>query len=202
MSDRVSRWRLAAPDGHLQGVDDELGAHVIADRPAHHHPAERLEDHRQVDLAIAGRVFGDVHHPQAVRLDRIEGPVDEVRRRLGGRVASGAAPPAPPVDALHAGLAHQPFHPLAATADTLAQAQLGVHPRRPVAPPAHAVDVDDGVGQVGVVEIPIRDRLGLPGVEPGGGHLHHATTRRHRQVRAGLRDEGKGHFGRMFSRAK
>src|SRR3954471_11593389 len=47
-------------------------------------------------------------------------------------------------------------------ADTLAQAEFSVHPRRPIRPAAHAVDVDDGVGQVGVVEIPVADRVGEP----------------------------------------
>jgi hypothetical protein len=63
LGDRLALWRLTSPDGHLEGVDDELGAHVIADGPPHHHPAERLKDDSQVELAVAGGVLGDIHHP-------------------------------------------------------------------------------------------------------------------------------------------
>ena len=135
VGDRADRWP-AAPQGHLQGVDDELGPHVVADGPAHHHPAERLQHHGEVDLAVAGGMLGDVHHPQPVRFGHIELPVHEIFGRLGGRVAAGAAPPATPVDTLDAGLAHQPLDALAAAPDALAEAQLGVHPRRPIRPAA------------------------------------------------------------------
>jgi len=56
------RW-AAPPDRHLHGVDHELGPRVIGDRPAHDPTAERVEDHGQVHLAVAGGVLGDVHHP-------------------------------------------------------------------------------------------------------------------------------------------
>jgi hypothetical protein len=82
--------------------------------------------------------------------------VHGVLGRLGGRVTAGAASPAAPIDASHAGLAHQALHPFAGASDALAQPQLGVHPWRPVGAAAHAVDVDDGVGQIGVVKIPGR----------------------------------------------
>ena len=71
-----------------------------------------------------------------------------------------------PVVGCHAGsvqpgpLPHEPLHPFAATADACTEAQLGVHPRRPVAAPARPMDVDDGVGQVGVVQSPVRHRVG------------------------------------------
>jgi hypothetical protein len=120
--------RLASPRGHLQGVDDELGSHVVGDRPPHHHPAEPIENHRQVHRAVTGGMLGDVHHPQPVRFGRVEGPVHQVIGGRGGRVPASAAPPAAAMDALDAGLAHQPFHSFAAAADALAQAQLGVHP--------------------------------------------------------------------------
>jgi hypothetical protein len=32
-----ARLRLTAPAAHLQFVDDQFGAHVISDRPAHNH---------------------------------------------------------------------------------------------------------------------------------------------------------------------
>jgi len=58
---------LAPPHGHLHGVDHQLLAHVVGDRPADDPAAEGVEDGGQVDLALLRRVLGDVHHPQAVR---------------------------------------------------------------------------------------------------------------------------------------
>lgn len=51
----------------------------------HHPPAERVEDRRQVDLALAGRMLGDIHHQQAVRFGRRELAVHQIVRWLGVR---------------------------------------------------------------------------------------------------------------------
>ena len=50
----------AAPDGHLDGVDDELGADVIGDRPAHDPAGPGVEHDGEVDPALTGGVLGDV----------------------------------------------------------------------------------------------------------------------------------------------
>ena len=120
-----------SPDGHLEGVDDELGAHVIGDRPAHHAPGEGVEDHGQVGLAVLGRVLGDVHHPEAVGLGGIEGPLDQVVGRLGIEIPPRAASPAAPVDAGDSGLAHQALDPFARAAQVVAEFELGVDPGQP-----------------------------------------------------------------------
>jgi len=117
-----------APDGHLHGVDHELGADVVGDGPADDPAAEGVEHHRDVDLALGRRVLGHVHHPQPVSLGGIEGPVDQVVARIGGPVTAGAAAPLAPVDADHAGLAHEPFDPLARATQLLAETEFGVDP--------------------------------------------------------------------------
>lgn len=72
---RCAQWcgrvGVGVAGGYLDGVDDEFGADVIGDRPSHDPAAERVEDHRKVDLAGAGRVLGDVHDgkPQATSRD-------------------------------------------------------------------------------------------------------------------------------------
>jgi hypothetical protein len=63
---------------------------VVGDRPAHDSAAEGVEDHGQVHLAVAGGVFGDVHHPQAVRSSGIELAADEIIAGLAA-VAAGRA---------------------------------------------------------------------------------------------------------------
>lgn len=78
VGDGAALGRAAPPEGHLDGVDDELGADVVGDGPPDDAAAERVEHDGQVHLALAGRVLGDVHHPQPVRSGRVEGPVHEV----------------------------------------------------------------------------------------------------------------------------
>jgi hypothetical protein len=77
---------------------------VVGDRPAHDSAAEGVEDHGQVHLAVAGGVFGDVHHPQAVRSSGVELAADEIIARLAA-VATCAAASSRTVDPRDAGLA-------------------------------------------------------------------------------------------------
>ena len=202
MRNRRPLGRAPAPDRHLEGVDDELGADVVGDGPAHHPTAPGVDDDGQVALALWGGVLGDVHHPEAVRSFGVERTLHQVLGRLGGGVTSGAAPALAPIDARDARLAHEALDALFRAAGVLAQVKLGMDPRRAIGAPAHAVDVDDRVGQEGVVEVLVADRVGLPGIEARGRHLHHPTTGRHGQVRAGLGDEDVDHFGRAWSLAK
>ncbi len=90
VGDGLAVASASSPAGHLDGVGDELGAEVIGDRPAHHPSGPGVDDHRQVDLAVGGGVFGDVHAPQPIRALVIEGAVDQVG--VGVAARGGAAP--------------------------------------------------------------------------------------------------------------
>ena len=101
----VSGW-LSAPYRHLHGVRDQLGAHVIGDRPADDSAGPGVDDDGEVHLAGSGGVFGDVHDPQTVRALGVEAPVDQVV--VDGSVpGSGAATAFAVVDALSAADSHQ-----------------------------------------------------------------------------------------------
>ena len=82
---------------------------MAGDRPAHDATAEGVEDHGQIRLAVLGRVLGDVHHPQAIGLGGIEGPLDQVVGGLSTGVPTGAPSPATPVNAGNLRLAHQAY---------------------------------------------------------------------------------------------
>ena len=195
VGDRVaSRW-TTSPDGHLEGVNDELGADVIGDGPAHHPATEGVEHDGQVHLALAGRMLGDVHDPETVGLGGIEDPVHQVFGGLGVEIPPGATTTAAPMDPRDVRLAHQALHPLAGAAELLAEPQLGMDPWGAIGAAAHRPDVDDRVGEIGVVEVLVGDGLGLPGIEARGRHPHDPTADRHGQVRAGPGDEGVDHFG-------
>ena len=49
--------RSAAPDGHVEGVQDQLGAQVLSHRPAHNSPGEGVQDHRQLQPASPVRCW-------------------------------------------------------------------------------------------------------------------------------------------------
>jgi len=66
MTDRARR-RSPSPTRHLQGIDDQVGARVVGDRPAHNHPRIHIQHRAAVHRACAGAVFGDVGDPQRVR---------------------------------------------------------------------------------------------------------------------------------------
>ena len=131
MRDGLLLGGLSPPYGHLQRVDDELGTDVIRDRPAHHPPTERVEDDRAVELAGVGGMFGDIHHPEAVRLGGVELAADQIIAGFGA-VTFGAAVFATAVDALHAGLAHQPLDAFARAERVQPEAKFGVDSGRSV----------------------------------------------------------------------
>lgn len=78
VADRLAGRGTAAQDRHLQGIHHKLGAMWSAiDHPI----ARRLigiEHHRDVDLALLGRVLGDVADPKSVRLVDLELPLHQV----------------------------------------------------------------------------------------------------------------------------
>src|SRR4051794_31892056 len=125
-------WPRTAPlDCHGQGGDGEFGTHMLAHRPTDDFSGEQIEDHGQVEPALAGRDIGDIRQPDLIRLLGHEIPIEQVGRDRQRMLAVGRAhaiaaryvsPDAMP--------AHDPLDPLAT--DTLALGtQFGVDTRRP-----------------------------------------------------------------------
>jgi hypothetical protein len=85
---------LAALGGHAEGVEHEQRGLGAVDRPADHVAGERVRDDAAVDLALAGRVLGDVGHPQLVGAVAPERAAHEIER---GDVADAGALRQPPV---------------------------------------------------------------------------------------------------------
>jgi hypothetical protein len=110
-------------------VGDEFGAHVLGNGPADDEPGIGVQDGCAIYLAFRGGVLSDIGHPQPVRLGDGEVTVDQVRAGLGVRVADGTAAASAPVEALDAGLAHQPCDPLEVHQQPESQCHLGVDPR-------------------------------------------------------------------------
>ena len=147
-----------------------------------------------VEPALGFRVFGDVGQPGDIGSRGTEVAVHQIV--VNGR--SGGLPAAPPAllrgggpdPVLTAQAMDPPFAHLVAPWFELigneAVAELGIV----------EMDVDDGVGQVRIVEVPIADGGGLPLVEGLGGEAEHPAGHRHRDPLGGeLLDQRVHHFG-------
>ena len=93
-----SRRRVATGDGHVQSGRDELGPHVVGDRPADQFPGMQVNDGRHIGPAVPCLHVRDVAAPLLVRPIREERASDQVGRRYyscgsrwGGGVRGGFA---------------------------------------------------------------------------------------------------------------
>ena len=110
--------------GHLQCVDDELGAHVRRELPADDRAAVAVEDEGEVDEAAPAADVGQVGHPLLVRAGGAEVALQEVAGPLEGGLVGDRRPLAAAAPLAFEPLgAHQPGDPVAADLDA-APAQL------------------------------------------------------------------------------
>ncbi len=194
------RLGLAVPAGHLQGVDDQLRAHVVSDRPAHDPPLSRRPAQRR-------------NRPSRCRWD--------VRSRrctttgLGHRRQTGVAPGrhGPPARA-GAGACeprrHRTSRGRASAARCAcrqpaprARAAARTRPEVRHRSPRCRVDVADLVSQIGVGDVAGRRAAAAPLVVARAGDVQNPAGHRDVEAVGGeLLDQPEPYFGRTFSRAK
>jgi hypothetical protein len=144
---QLSGGDLAAPEGHLDRIDDQLGAQVLAHRPADHHAAVGVDDHRQVQPAGPGAHVGDVGDPQRVRAAGDKATIDQIGGRRPKWIGLGGASEAAPVGPLEPGLAHQAGDPLSPVAVAVGP-QLGVDAGGAVGAAAHLMNAAKPLEQI------------------------------------------------------
>ena len=83
--------RLALHHGHLQHLNDALGALLVRHRPAQNPPAEHVENDSQVQEAAARRHVADIGDPQAIWCVGMEVPLDPIRCRRNLRISTRRA---------------------------------------------------------------------------------------------------------------
>ena len=113
MMDHLARLTLA--EGHVEGVQNQLGSQMVGHRPADDPAAPDIHDDRQIEKSRGGREVSDVGDPQLVWAGGLKVAVDQIGRGPGLLVAlcrDRAAPPAAGAD--QSSHAHQPGNPLAA----------------------------------------------------------------------------------------
>ena len=140
-----------------EGVDDELGAHVIGHRPADDPAGEDVLDGGEVEPALPGAQVGDVGDPEPVRAPRrrtSRSTRSSQTRTPGTRIVvrPGAWATRPERPAWRI----EPLDALAPDPLAVAEHELGVDARRPIDPAVRCVDLADPLEQ------PLRPRARAP----------------------------------------
>ncbi len=78
----ISPGAFPLPDGHLQGVQGQVGVQAGGGLPADDPPGVHVGDEGDVDPPGERTHVGDVGDPQLVRPERVDMPFDEVGRAL------------------------------------------------------------------------------------------------------------------------
>jgi hypothetical protein len=91
--ENAAPWRGSERNGHFQRADRQIAFQAITDCLADHAPGVKVQDHRQIEPALAGPVIADVSCPfligligSEIALKQVWGDVERViavRRRLG-----------------------------------------------------------------------------------------------------------------------
>lgn len=88
VEDRAS-GRRPEGDRHLQRPDRQIAFHAVADSPADHAAGMQVEDHSQIQPALAGPDIADVARPFPIGSICREVTVQQVRRDIEPVVAVG-----------------------------------------------------------------------------------------------------------------
>jgi hypothetical protein len=175
--------RLAAGDRGAQGGHGEPGGHPLIEGVADDPVAEQVLDRAAVELAFGGRVLGDVGDPHPVRRRRGEVPLQVII--VHGRAGQFSAAPAALAHRGRPQLLLRAQPPDSAFAGDQAGA-LELVGQEPVAElRVVAVGVDQGVGQVGVLEVALADGVRQPGVVRLPGMAEHPAGQPRRDALGG-----------------
>lgn len=107
----------SGPAGHLDGVEDHLGAHVRRDPPPDDHAGERVDDEAHVRDTGPGRHERQIRRPEPVRSGRGELPLHQIRMPRRRRIRPGCLHPLRAPRALDPCHLHQPRGLVAADHD-------------------------------------------------------------------------------------
>src|SRR5690349_6461948 len=110
------RRRPTVREGHLERVNDELGAHVIGHAPTDDPTAVDVLNGREIEPALPALQIRDVGDPEPVGPAGGEGAIDQVIANANAGNADRRPPSATLLQAADAGLAHQALDAFAADA--------------------------------------------------------------------------------------
>jgi hypothetical protein len=91
MNETVETLTTARPDGHLQGVEGEIGAQRSRGLPADNEARGHVDDEGDVDPPRVCLDIGQIGHPETARCLGTELAIDQVCRPSRGLVREGGA---------------------------------------------------------------------------------------------------------------
>lgn len=166
---------LTALHSHLQGIQNQLRAHVICHRPAHQLPVVEVEYHRQIEPSFQPPEDCDIDYLSQVRHRYHELAVQQVGFHRQDVQTVGRMTPASPLPCLDAGFPHQAADLV--TANLVATApQFFGHAAAALAAALPAMDVS-GLSVQGL-SVTIRATLS-PGIETPAADPHDSTQHGH-----------------------
>lgn len=170
---RVVNDVLRSPLGqrHVQGIQHQLGAQVVLDRPADDLVRPDIQHQGEVDRARPGRHVRRVGDPQLIRSVRLELPLYQILVRSCRPIRRGGHHVVRRDDALEARFPHQSRDPLAPHVHVVIVRELGMDVRRAVAALGSPIDLMDPGCQANIRPAPGRQRPILPSIESTGRHL-------------------------------
>jgi len=183
------RASATAGNGHLEGVDGELGGHAPVDRVADDPVGEHVLHCAQVELGVPGPVFRNVREPQVVGPVSSEFTAHEIVMNRGPGTLARPSPDRVAAADMDqpAGLQHLVVRHVQATVPEFV-GQEPVAELRII-----TMRVKDGVRGLRVGPFPLADRVGEPLVVGLSGEPQDPTRELHRNPVAGqVRDDGEG----------
>src|SRR5215217_6094241 len=164
-------------DGHLKGVGDQFGAHVIGHRPADDPAREEVLDGDEIEPSLPRAQIRDVRDPALVGSGGTEVPIEQVVGDANPWDPNRGRLPLLLLQARQAGLAHEALDALAADPLAVVEHEVRPDPRRPIDPAAQREQLSDPGGQALVLERPRRGLAPAPGMKAGAADTEDAAHR-------------------------
>src|SRR6266850_2022124 len=192
--------RSPAAQRHRERIEHEFAVEQVMHRPAHHTPAEQIEQRRQIEPALPGGDERDITHPDPVGSAHLKALLQQVRNHGLALARPGRDPEAQLAPRLDSGQPSQSCHPVASAANALGEQFLpGL--QRPVSFARFEMNTADVFEQDAILQDPPAGLTSEPGVKPASRHLQQFAHPVHREMTVVLFDEHEPQLDSLAKKA-
>ena len=142
------------PECHGERVHGQCRFRAVAHGPAHDAPTKGIKHDPKVAPAFTGVMLCEVSDPQPVGSGGPEMPLHEVWVERPPGITTGDATETTPMDPDKSCHPHEPSHPLAGAAESLAHGEFCMHAGYAIRPPALAMRRLDARQEGGIQPLP------------------------------------------------
>src|ERR1700723_184131 len=194
MLDEPGHWALTLR-GHHQRGERQLGAHMIAHRPADDLARGKVEDRGEIEPSLSSGDVWDVRQPDGVRRRCRERLLQQVRRdrKVVAAVRCARLEPTS-CQAANAVVAHQTGDASPANRSAFST-KRGVHPQRAITATMLGLETPDIAEQMTVGDEPGAVRAIPPCIVAAGRDLKHTAHEPDRPPAGVIADEREPHLG-------